>query len=90
MQKQLDERYAQIARACLKVLNNVNPAADREAQIQEVYQAIDRAIAELYKKQEQDLATAYGALRQIAQLQPGRDDLNRAITLASAVLPARH
>ena len=90
MKKQLDERYIQVARACLNVLNNVNPAADRNQQIQEVYEAIDKAIADLYKKQEQDLATAYGALRQIAQMQPGTDDLNRAITIANAVLPGKH
>ena len=86
MKKQLDQRYMQVARACLEVLNNVNPAIDRQKQIQQVYDAIDEAIADLYKKQEQDLAMAYGVLKQISQLQPGKDDLNRAITLANAVL----
>jgi len=90
MKKQLNERYIQIARACLNVLNNVNPAVNREQQIEEVYQAIDKAVAELYKKQELDLATAYGALRQIAKLDPSKDDVNRAITLANAVLPPEH
>ncbi len=89
MKKQLDESYMQVARACLSVLNNVSPAADRQQQIQEVYNAIDNAIADLYKKQEQDLSTAYAALREISQMQPGKDDLNRAITLANAVLPAK-
>ncbi len=89
MKKQLDERYMQVARACLNVLNNVSPAADRQQQIKEVYEAIDVAIADLYKKQEQDLSTAYAVLREISQLQPGKDDVNRAITLANAVLPAK-
>ncbi|OMH38388.1 hypothetical protein BGP75_08005 [Motiliproteus sp. MSK22-1] len=90
MKKQLDERYMQVARACLQVLNNVNPAADRSQQIQEVYQAIDKAIADLYKKQEQDLAIAYAALREIAQMDASKDDLNRAINLANGVLPKHH
>ncbi len=90
MKKQLDERYVQIARACLKVLNNVSPAADRSQQIQEVYEAIDNAIADLYKKQEQDLAVAFQALRQISELQPGKDELQQAIDIAAAVTPVRH
>jgi hypothetical protein len=80
----------QVARACLQTLNNINPAADRATQIQELYQAIDDAVGELYKQQEQLLGRQLTALRAIAELDPAQDDLNRAIELASQALPASH
>ncbi|WP_207061995.1 hypothetical protein [Motiliproteus sp. SC1-56] len=90
MSETLDQRYMQVAQACLKVLNNINPAADRSEQIKEVYAAIDRAVGELYKQQETQLATALGALRQIAEMDPAKDHLDQAVTLARAVVPVHH
>lgn len=90
MQKTLDKNYMQVARACLQVLNNINPAADRSAQIQELYEAIDTAIADLYKQQEQSLGRTYSTLRQIAELDPGNTSIEQAIELANQALPPRH
>lgn len=90
MPKNRDERYMQVARACLKVLNNVSPATDRDQQIKEVYQAIDLAIADLYKQQEVQLAAAFGTLRQIAELDPARHSLEQAIELARQITPVQH
>jgi len=90
MQKTLDQKYMQVARACLQVLNNVNPAADRSAQIQELYNAIDAAINQLYKQQEQSLGRSFSALREIAALDPDSDQLKDAIKLAREALPASH
>jgi hypothetical protein len=90
MQKSLDQKYMQVARACLKVLNNINPAADRSAQIDELYQAIDGAINDLYKQQEQSLGRTYSALRAIAELDPATNDIEAAIQMASQALPPRH
>lgn len=90
MKKSNDQAYAKIARSCLNVLNNVNPAMDRQQQIEEVYAAIDEAIAEIYKKQEQDLANAYSVLGQIADMNPESNQLPDAIALAKSLLPTRH
>lgn len=88
--KRNDQAYAQIARSCLNVLNNVNPAMNREQQIEAVYAAIDAAVADIYKKQEQDLANAYGVLHQIAELQDTNASLTDAVKLAKDFLPTRH
>ena len=92
MHKSLDQKYMQVARACLQVLNNVNPAADRSAQIQELYGAIDTAINQLYKQQEQSLGRSFSALRAIADLENARTvhDIAEAIKLAREALPPSH
>ncbi|MFT5721177.1 MAG: hypothetical protein ACI9W6_001490 [Motiliproteus sp.] len=90
MHKTLDQKYMQVARACLQVLNNVNPAADRTAQIQELYGAIDTAINQLYKQQEQSLGRSFSALRAIAELDPEQDQVAAAIKLAREALPPSH
>ncbi|MEH6823198.1 MAG: hypothetical protein V7629_04705 [Motiliproteus sp.] len=90
MHKTLDQKYMQVARACLQVLNNVNPAADRNAQIQELYSAIDSAINQLYKQQEQSLGRSFSALRAIAALDPDDDNIADAIKLAREALPPSH
>ncbi|HEY5718440.1 MAG TPA: hypothetical protein VIS52_08090 [Motiliproteus sp.] len=90
MSKPLDQRYIAIARACLGVLNNVNPAIDRDQQIQQVYQAIDAAINDLYKQQEQQLGQAFSALRAISRLDPAESDLAAAQRIAKGVLPPSH
>ncbi|MEH6471915.1 MAG: hypothetical protein V7752_11745 [Halopseudomonas sp.] len=90
MHKTLDQKYMQVARSCLQVLNNVDPDADRAAQINELYTAIDKAISELYKQQEQSLGRSVSALRAIAELDPTDADLNQAITLANEALPRSH
>ena len=90
MQKSLDQKYMHVARACLHVLNNVNPAADRSTQIQELYEAIDASISDLYKEQEKSLGRTFTALRQIAELDPQTSNLEQAIEMASQALPPRH
>ena len=90
MSKPLDQRYIKIARACLDVLNNINPAINREQQIQQVYKAIDQAINELYKQQEQQLGQAFTTLRAISQLNPEQHSLDDAVRLAKAILPPSH
>ncbi len=90
MQKTLDQKYMQVARACLQVLNNINPAADRSAQIKELHSAIDNAINDLYKQQEQSLGRTFSALRAIAELDPHSNDIEQAIELAKQALPPRH
>ncbi|MFT6915884.1 MAG: hypothetical protein ACJAWL_002194 [Motiliproteus sp.] len=90
MHKTQDQKYMQVARACLQVLNNVDPAADRNAQIQELYGAIDTAINQLYKQQEQALGRSVSALRAIAELDPEQDQTAAAIKLAREALPASH
>ncbi|WP_421861937.1 hypothetical protein [Motiliproteus sp.] len=85
-----DKQYAQIARACLQVLNNVNPAADRSAQIQELYDAIDAAMGDIYKHQQQALDQCYSTLQTIASMDPQQHNLEQAIELAAQQLPARH
>lgn len=90
MSQTRDQQYAKIARACLQVLNNVNPAADRSSQIQELYDAIDAAIGDIYKHQQQALDQCYSTLQTIATLDPQQHDLEQAIELAKQQLPSRH
>ena len=90
MSNSLDKQYAQIARACLAALNNVNPAADRSAQIQELYDAIDNSIGDLYKYQEESLGRCYSTLKAIAELDPAENQLSDAIQLAKDALPPSH
>ncbi|WP_210396201.1 hypothetical protein [Motiliproteus sediminis] len=90
MSQPLDQRYINIARACLNVLNNVNPALNRDQQISAVYDAIDAAINDLYKQQEQQLGQAFTALRAITRLDPEKHSVEDAIALARQVLPASH
>ena len=85
-----DQQYAQIARACLHVLNNINPAADRSEQIEALYQAIDNAMGDLYKAQEQSLGRCYTTLNAIANLDPNSAELKHAIQLAQQALPPSH
>ena len=90
MKTDLDQRYMQVAKACLQVLNNVSPAADRSQQIIEVYKAIDVAISDLYKHQEVQLANLYIALKEIAQLEEGENELSQAVKIAQSLLPSEH
>lgn len=81
MASKQDQRYIQIAKACLKALNQAatNPA-DREKSIQDVYDAIDTAFNKQTAVIQRELQTANQALEQI------RDDtinLNDAQKIAA-------
>ena len=66
MASKQDQRYIQIAKACLKALNQAatNPA-DREKSIQDVYDAIDSAFNKQTAVIQRELQTASKALEEI-------------------------
>jgi hypothetical protein len=90
MPKKRDENYMNIAKACLQAVNNTDTGANRAQQVQAVYSAIDQAISDLYNRQDKELKRTFHILQLIAELDPTRDNLEHAITLAQAATQTCH
>lgn len=90
MSKTLDQRYIKVAQACLKILNNLVPGADRSKQIQELHSAIENAVNDLYKQQELELGRVYATLRAIEALPDDPKSLEQAKALARQATPTAH
>ncbi len=90
MSKTLDQRYMKVAQACLKILNNLVPGADRSKQIQQLHDAIDQSISDLYKQQERELGRVYATLRAIEALPDDPKSLEQARALARQAMPTAH
>lgn len=82
------QKYINIARACLKALNEVARAGgDRETSIQAVYKAIDEAFRSELGTLEQHLALSLSTLERIAS---GELNPEQARKLAQDTLRATH
>jgi len=81
MASKQDQRYIQIAKACLKALNQAasNPS-DREKSIQAVYDAIDTAFNKQSAVLQRELQTATKALEQIKNNTINLHDAHRIAT----------
>jgi hypothetical protein len=81
MASKQDQRYIQIAKACLKALNQAasNPS-DREKSIQAVYDAIDTAFNKQSAVLQRELQTATKALEQIKNNTINLQDAHRIAT----------
>lgn len=94
MASKQDQRYIEIAKACLKALNQAaTTPTDREKSIQAVYDAIDTAFGKQTAVIQRELQTANDALRQIRDNTINLNDAQRiaAETLESltAVIPGK-
>ncbi|AFP30315.1 hypothetical protein [Marinobacter sp. BSs20148] len=78
------ERYIEIARACLKAINDTAAnAGDREQKIQAVYEAIDIAFQAEFKSQRQNVAVMATVLERIAS---GELSAEKTVDLARKTL----
>ncbi len=94
MASKQDQRYIEIAKACLKALNQAaTTPTDREKSIQAVYDAIDTAFGKQTAVIQRELQTANDALKQIRDNTINLNDAQRiaAETLESltAVIPGK-
>ena len=85
------KQYHQIAKACLKALNQATQTKqDTQEKIQSVYDAIDQAFKETFEEHEKALSCAHRALNQISQLNEDKDSTAKAIKIAKVALNGKY